>query len=343
MAKVKHNVPLTQMKTIFNNGEVIKRGELAKAKGEVISIKTELMEFGTTKIKKLNMQIELHDGSRIFVKKDCFVNDLVRLFDKETKEEYIDVDLEDVHNYDETHNYSSIKVKGKNDSDVCKEHELVALDQIAEKFEKGDIVYVQGTLDFSTYNPTTFINPRAIYFSEEFKENDLEVVQATKRLVFSDIDKNEEGEIEATMYHVGDREITPLTVIVENKALATNLKKKVKPFTAMDVSLEFINKLIEEEVEIEEDEELLGWGDLEDFLPPKQAVAYINKLTLKGVNPNSFDEETYSEELIVSAIAKLKADKDGVETQKEESEDDGWGDSFDSKKDDNDIDQDFPF
>lgn len=336
MAK-KHGIPATTLKAEYKDKKKIKNGETASVKGEIVSIKSELKEFTNTSMRKMSMQLKLEDGSRVFVKRDEFINDEIRLFPKEFGGDFIEIDLMEVEDYRETHRIPTIELKGKNDTEVNKEHFLVSMELVTEKFEKGDIVRVVGTIEFDDYNPTTYIKPIKIFHSGEFKEEDPKALHATKRVVFEKIEKNEEtGDIEVTMYHVTDREIYQRIAVVEDKALASNIKKRVQPYTAMDVSVEYKSFTQEEEIneEVEVDDEFDGWGVVEEFIvPDKQIVEYKHVLTLKGVNPKAFDTDTYSKEIIDSIFKK--DDEATIQAEAEE----GWGNGFDSTE----SESEFPF
>lgn len=324
----KHGIPATSMKAEYKDGKQTKRGEQAIVKGKIVSIKSELKEFTNSSMRKLNIQLELENGSRVFVKRDEFVNDEIRLYPQEFGGDFIEVDLMEVEDYRDTHRIPTIKLKGENDTEVNKEHLLISMELAGEKFKVGDIIRVLGTLEFDDYNPQTYIKPNAIYFSGKFEEKDPKALQATKRFVLAGVEQNKETKkIEATLYHITDKEVFMRVAEIENKALATNLKKHCKPFSAIDLSVEFSSSLIEEDVEIEQDasDEFDGWGMVEDFqVAPKQAVEYVHKLVIVGANPKSIVEDVYSEEIIMNEFKK--DDETTIQAEAEE----GWGNGFDS-------------
>lgn len=213
------------------------------------------------------------------------------------------------------------------DFDSCKE--------IASNLKDDDSVFIRGSLDFSSFvddknnkRASVKLKPSQVslcstvnFEDENFKQaNDFEQV-----IVYTGIDREKDDNGKDTGRFVLSGKIVTYSTIedaefiidADHAKLANNFKKRLKPYTSVKVFGNIVNRAIVEEVE--EDD---GWGDSN----PMQTVSSPTKreFIVIGVERESFDTETYTEENIDTALEKI-ARANRAESDYADSDD--WGSS----------------
>jgi len=207
-----------------------------------------------------------------------------------------------------------------------------APDVLEMALQDGEAVYIEGTLDFSSYTkdgevkkyknlkPTRIMkSTKEIDFeSEDFSELNL----FEQELVFLGIEKdpNNQSRFILDAYIIGYKNsVERVEFIVDNPKLASKLKKGLKPYQSIKVLGRLVNSVQEELVEDTSD----AWGEDEaEFNVANKPVD--REFVITKAYPDTIDKESYSEEAIQNI---LKADDDFGST--------GWDDdSFDDDDDD---------
>ncbi len=224
---------------------------------------------------------------------------------------------------------------GNEVNDKQTKFEYDACKYIADNLVDDVSVFVKGKLEFSTYNNAhqTRYTPNQISLCKPIdfdEENFSPLGNFEQVIVFMGITKNDNGTFTVSAKIITYNAIEDAEFVVENTKLAKNLKG-LKPYTAIKV---FGDIRVEHDVE-EVDEEDDGWGTPN----PMERVnnPTVRPLVITGADKDSIDTDTYSEEEIEAAIAKVKSDKNASKDYGDTS-DDGWG-SADIKSSNDDEDE----
>jgi len=214
--------------------------------------------------------------------------------------------------------------------DACKE--------ISDNLVDDQSVFIRGAIDYSHYevNGETrrvvkFVpNQVSLCKDVDFDEEDyVPTADFTQIIVFTGIEPEDEEKkrFVVSAKIVNYNSIEDAEFIVEKKDLATTLKKNLKPYTAIKVwgNISVLKDV--EEVEVSD-----AWG--EENKMDKINSPTKRELIITGADPKTIDEETYAEEVIENALAKIKASK---EAENEFGVSDEWGSvSSDSSSDEDD-------
>lgn len=209
-----------------------------------------------------------------------------------------------------------------------------AVQYMADKLEDDMPVFMLGNIDFGSYvnkkgdvqRSTKFV-PESMFLSApiDFGAEDYRPLADFKQtVVFMGIEKDESDK-EDPKFIVETKIVKYSTIedadfVVRDANLAKSMKKFLKPYTALDVWGVINNK--EEKEELED----CGWGSANPF--EKKFKSFTRELVITGVDPDSFDQETYSQEEMdnaLNAIKKAKEAKTNFGEKTEESVD--WGSS----------------
>lgn len=228
-----------------------------------------------------------------------------------------------------------IDAKGNEVNDKQTKFEYDACKYIADNLKDDVSVFVKGRLEFSTYNDKhqTKFTPNQISLCKpiDFDADDFAVLGNFEQvIVFMGIEKNEAGTFTVSAKIITYNSIEDAEFIVENAKLAKNLRG-LKPYTAIKV---FGDIRVEHDIEeVEEDD---GWGTPN----PMERVnnPTTRTLVITGADKESIDTDTYSEELIEEAIAKIKSEK-SADKDFGDSSDDDWGEAPTAKNDSSDVDE----
>ena len=248
--------------------------------------------------------------------------------DKKTVTEPIGVNLGIVKTIDTNGNEVNDK-QTKFEYDACK--------YIADNLTDDVSIFVKGKLEYSTYNDshqTKFVpNQISLCKPVDFDSDDFEVLGDFEQvIVFMGISKNDNGTFTVTAKIVTYNSVEDAEFIVENPKLAKTLKT-LKPYTAVKV---YGHIKVEHDTEVVEEDEDDGWGEAN----PMERVNNPTKrsLLIIGAHKDSVDTDTYSEEIIEEAIAKMNSDKKATKDFGDNSDDD-WGSMDIKSSDSNDEDE----
>ena len=214
---------------------------------------------------------------------------------------------------------------GNEVNDKQTKFEYDACKYIADNLTDDVSVFVKGRLEFSTYNDAhqTRYTPNQISLCKpvDFDAEDFAPLGNFEQvIVFTGITKNEDGTFTVTAKIITYNSVEDAEFIVENPKLAKNLKS-LKPYTALKV---FGDIRVEHDTEAVEEEEDDGWGTPN----PMERVnnPTVRLLVITGADKESIDTDTYSEEAIEEALAKVKSNK-SADKDYGDTSDDGWGSS----------------
>ena len=193
-------------------------------------------------------------------------------------------------------------------------------------------VFVRGKIEFSSFandkgditrmtkfvpNQISRLSSSLDFKAEGFKEQcDFE-----QTIIFMGIDKDpEDGNrflIQAKV--VTYNSIEDVEFVTTNTKLATTFKKNLKPYNAIKVFGNIVNKALKEEVEQDD-----AWGEPNPM--DQTGNSYIRELTIIGANKETLDTETYTQETVDEALQAIR-EFGGLSTNtKASSTDDGdWG------------------
>lgn len=215
------------------------------------------------------------------------------------------------------------------------------LKKIHKKLEDNTPVYVRGELEFSS-----FINEqrekvkskkfavKSLYLAKDIDFDDEEFKETNnfkQKIIFmgiSKVDDKDDPRFLVDAKVVTYNSVEDIELIVRNNALANQFKKSLKPYHAIDVWGKIYNKIDAEEIE---ESSKSVWGEEDTFKNVNKS--YIRELVITGADPESIDEETYSEEAIEEA---LKALNEFGDTQRE-SESAVWDTGAKDKITDDDL------
>ena len=231
----------------------------------------------------------------------------------------------------------TIDANGNAVNDKQTKFEYDACKYIADNLTDDVSIFVKGKLEYSTYNDshqTKFVpNQISLCKPVDFDSDDFEVLGDFEQvIVFMGISKNDNGTFTVTAKIVTYNSVEDAEFIVENPKLAKTLKT-LKPYTAVKV---YGHIKIEHDTDVVEEDEDDGWGEAN----PMERVNNPTKrsLLIIGAHKDSVDTDTYSEEIIEEAIAKMNSDKKATKDFGDNSDDD-WGSMDIKSSDSNDEDE----
>jgi hypothetical protein len=231
---------------------------------------------------------------------------------------------------------------GKEVNDIKRLAPFDACKYIEENLKDGESVFIRGNIEYSHYaNQAGELQRNSkLVITQIFlcnKPVDFEAVgfepdaKFTQPFVFTSVRKEESNfAVEARVVNYATIEDTEF--VVQNPKLAENLRKSVKPYTAMKTWGDIRTVKNTEVVEESSDD---GWGEKNTM--DRVTGQYRKTLIITGVDPESFDREAYTETLLDKAIETMKANEN-AKKDFGDGEEDWGGDSKISgeKKDDDD-------
>ena len=122
--------------------------------------------------------------------------------------------------------------------------------------------------------------------------------------------------------------IEDVEFIIANASLANKFKKTLKPYNAIRVNGHMVMTMQTETVQ--DDDE---WGEADAMERPKSPVK--REFIITGAKGNTLDKETYTQELVEEAMAKIaKANKAKEDFGSDFGSADGWGEVMEDEDDD---------
>lgn len=189
-----------------------------------------------------------------------------------------------------------------------------ATKEIGDNLKDDQSVFIRGNIDYSHFignngepkNAVKFIpNQVSLCKDIDFEKEDFEsVADFTQMIVFTGIeqDSNDKSKFVVSAKIVNFNSIEEAEFIIRNKDLATLFKKNLKPYTSIKIWGDIV---VEKDTEQEEVSD--SWGEsnsMEKINSPTK-----RELVIVGADPKTIDKETYTEEAIDQAIAKINANK----------------------------------
>lgn len=336
MAKTKHDLPQTK-------GFFKLRGKATGLNREKAYTYKEFEGGGSRSA--LSFGVQTSENSTVFVNVEGYKNKEAYLF-KRSEVKGQKGDMKKVpwsERYDHAEaGFSPIGVsvgleqdeEGKNLTETLLDFD--AAKRVKELLEDDQSVFVRGDLDFSSFrkeNGEVIRNKKFlaknIYNSKEvdFEAEDFkETADFKQKIVFTGIQKAEGTD--ETKFNVEAKIITYSSIedtefVIYDTKLANQFRKALKPYQAIEVWGDILNKVETEDVEEESD----VWGQEDSF--KRITNNYIRELVITGADPSTIDKETFTQEKVDAAITKLRS-----EGEVESGGDWGSNDNTDIKDDD---------
>lgn len=207
-----------------------------------------------------------------------------------------------------------------NDKRVMVEYD--ACKEIADKLEDDAPVFIQGNIEYSTYegkHRTNFVPGQISLCKPIDFDNDKfeELAVFTQTIVFMGIEKRDkEQDFLVTGKVITYNSIEDVEFTVIRPELAKKLKP-LKPYTAIKV---FGDIVVEgNATEVEEDNDDWGINRMERVNSP---ITW--KLVITGADPSSIDTELYPKSAVEAAMTKLAADN-AAKSDFGSTDNDDWG------------------
>lgn len=220
-----------------------------------------------------------------------------------------------------------------------------AIEWLNTNLKDGDNVFIKGNIRFSSYtdrngqtrrkmefvpNQISYTQKPVDFDAEDYKE----MAEFENTLVFSsidpEVDENEKktGRFILTGYAIAYNSVENVSFIIpaEQEKLARNLKKRMRPGYAIKTfgRVEVIN-----DISVVQEDDSEGWGNISPMERINSPVR--REYIVYRADPNSIEEDDYSEEDILEAIRKIKAAKTASENFGEKAntnaneDSDDWG------------------
>lgn len=226
----------------------------------------------------------------------------------------------------------TVDSKGQMVNDKKTVTDFDACELIGKNLKDDESVFIKGNLDYSSYTddsgntrhsvkliPNQVSLCKDIDFSDEKYEP---VHDFTQNIVYMGISKETENDKDTGRFIVSAKIITYSTIedaefIIVNNKLANNIRKSVKPYSAITVWGKLDANTQTEEVENDD-----VWGEANTMT--KVTAPARREYIITGADPNSIDTSIYTKELIDEALVKIMNVKNAAKDFGE-SNNDGWG------------------
>lgn len=223
------------------------------------------------------------------------------------------------------------KANSVNDKKMLAEFD--ACEEIRSNLHDDSSVFIKGSMDYSSYTDDKGNIRRSIklvpnqvslcgdvdFKSDTFvQQNDFNQV-----IIFTGIDQEKNNDSPTGRYVLSAKIVTYNSIedvefIVENSALANKMRKNLKPYNAIRVSGHMVAYIPVEDVE--DDDE---WGE-EDAITKVKANAK-REFVVTGAKGSTLDRDTYTEQNVSEAIAKIKKSKKAESDFGDDNSE--WGDT----------------
>ena len=220
------------------------------------------------------------------------------------------------------------------DFDSCKE--------IKDNLNDGASVFIRGRIDYSSFidnngnkRVSTKLVPNQVSLCADcdFSDKDYEQQNDFNQIiVFMGIEQEKENDKPTGKFVVLAKIVTYNSIedvqfIIENPQLANKFKKSLKPYWSIKVSGHIVSETAVETVTNDDDE----WGESDAM--EKVNTPNVRLFVITGARGDSIDKETYSEDKVEDAIAKINKAKNAESN----FGDDSWGDTKLDNSDDDDA------
>lgn len=218
---------------------------------------------------------------------------------------------------------------------------------IKENLSDDVSTFIRGNIEFSSYLDNEGNTRRSIKYVpnqvslcrdvdfEEYDEDNKPVHDFTQTIVFTGIDKEQEGGKDTGRFVVSAKIVTYADIvdtefIIVDAKLAGLFKKNLKPYTAISV-----HGHIEVSHKIEEISEDDGWGAANTM--NSVSAPTKTEMIITGASPATIDRESYNEKNVSEAVAKIRnartAEKNFGSNASTSTSDDDWGSDSDMDED----------
>lgn len=238
-------------------------------------------------------------------------------------------------------NVGVTKTKDEKGNDVNNKktlHQYDACKEIGDNLSDGASVFIRGNITHSKYKDKhqTRFEPSQVSLCKpiEFDDEDFkEMADFQQTIVFMGIekDKNADGRSIVSAKIVTYNSVEDAEFIITNQAIATNFRKNLKPYCSINVWGKINVVKNTEPIEMDSDD---CWGEENEMA--KVNAPTIRELLITGADPKTIEKETYSEENIDAAIAKMNSEKT-ADKDYGESGGDNWGSVGSTLDDDGDV------
>lgn len=232
-----------------------------------------------------------------------------------------------------------------------------AVEYLHNNLKDGDNVFIRGKVEFDTYTDKNgnvqrkiTLVPNQIFYTQDpvdFNADNFEEEALFETdLVYTGIEKETDehdkptGRFILTGYSVKYSDIVPVQFIVDadHAKLASNLRKKMKPYNSIHVYGKM--NVIVDTTAVEEDEDD-GWGETSKMEQRRLNAPVVREYVVFKGDRDSIDTDTYSEKSIADALKAIKNAKDAVKnfTGKDNAKADVDADDWGLDDDDNDEEQ----
>lgn len=197
--------------------------------------------------------------------------------------------------------------------------EFDAIDYIQSNIKDGDVVNINGEIDFQEYQnqqgemkeSTKFILKSVGKLDEEldFEAEDFkEVSQFEQEIIVSETmvdDENKKLVIGAKIIKYGGDVVNTSFVVDAEQypKLANNMAKRLSFGDYIKVYGKVVNSAIKEEAPVEDEEGIDDWGgddEIKDDFEKSYITNYINELQITSVDSATYEPKKYKEEDLVS-------------------------------------------
>lgn len=228
----------------------------------------------------------------------------------------------------------------KNINEMLTEYDAAV--HLAENLKDGQVVFIRGNMEFSSYvdkngntkrkielvpTQVSYIDDSIDFSADSFKE----MAEFENTLVYSGIEKETDendkptGRFILSGYSIGYSNIEPVNFIIdkEHAGVANAIRKKMEFANSIKTygRISIVSNV--EEVVVEDD----GWGSTETSPMERQSAPVIREYVVYKVDGTTFDKETYTEAELSKALKAIKNAKEAsskfVDTSDEDSND--WG------------------
>lgn len=225
-------------------------------------------------------------------------------------------------------NVGLVRVVGEDGKEHNKSTTMVeydACEEVRDKLTDGASVFVKGSTEFKSYKGRSQIKfvPSQVSLCKpiDFDKEDFEPTAAfTQELVFMGIKQSDDKTrfiVEAMIVNYDS--IENIEMFVTNPTLAKTLRT-LKPYTGLKVFGEIVVKTESDEVEQDD-----GWGETNKMDRVKSPTT--REFVITGAYKESVDKETYTEDAVDEAIAKINANKQAQQDYSGDTHEagDDWG------------------
>jgi hypothetical protein len=289
-----------------------------------------------------NFAVKTSDKNETWVTVEGFDSDKAKFqkYDSKEKKNYTkEVDWDDRFNFKEEGYRPIFGVGLTFEKDDYKNlFPFDAVDELESELYDDMPVYVEGNIQYQSYKNDKgevrrFINFKPTKIRRSTKEIDFnaedfdELNLFEQEIIFMDINPHPEQKdrfvLEANIVTgtKSEPKVEDVEFFIDDKKLATTLKKNLKPYHAVTVFGRLINSVVEEDVPADSD----VWGE-DDAEFNVVSAPKIREMVITKVYKNTVDKTSYNEEIISSIKQATDSFGDTEWDDKDSDDDNVWED-----------------